>query len=153
MKNLSAKAWAVIIVIVAIVGVGGSVGAIKYTSTSGFCVLCHDYEKSSWQAGGHPEVGCITCHTKGLIMDKMVGMKKVVLTASGKVDPHHDKLSNNPKVTAKNCMGCHFDSKKADPTFLAKHQEYMQNVESCTACHGNLGHKQSIWSQKLTAKK
>lgn len=153
MKNLSAKAWAVIIVIVAIVGVGGSVGAIKYTSTSGFCVTCHEYEKSSWQAGGHPDVGCITCHTKGLIKDKMVGLKKVVLTVTGKVDPHHDDLNNHPEVTAKNCMGCHFDAKKASSDFLAKHQEYMKTVVSCTTCHGNVGHKQSIQWQKLTAKK
>ncbi|OEH86961.1 hypothetical protein BHU72_01505 [Desulfuribacillus stibiiarsenatis] len=140
------KLW-IIGIIAAVVIIGGSVGAIKYTSTNAFCVLCHTYEENSWMVGQHPEVNCITCHTKGLIMDKTVGIKKVFLTATGMVDPWHDKLP--VKFKEEKCIACHFEpATDENKDLIDRHAKYTENVEGCLTCHGNVGHVQEILNEK-----
>ncbi|WP_305044756.1 NapC/NirT family cytochrome c [Geoalkalibacter sp.] len=137
MKNLSPNALIILGVIALIVIVGVGWGAAKQTSKESFCVTCHAYEKVSWDHGKHPDIGCIACHTKGVIRDKTAGMRKVFLTLTDQVDPHRSNLPSYKDKINDNCIACHMTKEKLDlmPFFKERHDEYRKHSPTCMGCH------------------
>lgn len=135
-KSIGDK-WKIAVLVAAIILVGAAAGTATYTSTNSFCVSCHAYEKVSWDHGDHPDVGCISCHTKGLLTDKTKGMKKVFLTVTGQVNPHNSNLPSYKEALTENCTGCHLsaESTAAHPIYKERHEEYVKYAEGCVACH------------------
>ncbi|OQX04671.1 MAG: hypothetical protein BWK76_28435 [Desulfobulbaceae bacterium A2] len=125
--------------------VGGAWGLAAKTSKDNFCITCHAYEKVSWDHGQHPDVGCIACHTKGVVKDKTAGLRKVYLTLTDQVNPHRDNLPSYKEKIQQNCVGCHMSSEQLAlaPAFKARHEEYRQRTENCMQCH-EAGHAQPL---------
>lgn len=140
MKQKSSIVWIVVVVVLAVVLLG-TWGLAAKTSTDNFCVTCHAYEKVSWDHGQHPDIGCIACHTKGVIKDKTAGMRKVFLTLTDQVDPHRDNLPSYLEKTHENCVGCHMTEEIVEmlPHFKARHDEYLKVTPTCMGCH-DAGH-------------
>jgi len=140
MKQKSSIVWIVVVVVLAVVLIA-TWGLAAKTSTDNFCVTCHAYEKVSWDHGQHPDIGCIACHTKGVIKDKTAGMRKVYLTLTDQVDPHRDNLPSYLEKTHENCVACHMTKEITDmlPFFKARHDEYLKATPTCMGCH-DAGH-------------
>jgi cytochrome c nitrite reductase small subunit len=140
MKQKSSIVWIVVVVVLAVVLIA-TWGLAAKTSTDNFCVTCHAYEKVSWDHGQHPDIGCIACHTKGVIKDKTAGMRKVYLTLTDQVDPHRDNLPSYLEKTHENCVACHMTKEITDmlPFFKARHDEYLKVTPTCMGCH-DAGH-------------
>ncbi|MBE0597210.1 MAG: NapC/NirT family cytochrome c [Desulfuromonadales bacterium] len=136
MKKFSRKAW-IIVGVAALVIVFAGAGGMAFTSTNNFCVGCHAYEKISWDHGDHPDVGCISCHTKGMLTDKTKGMRKVYLTMVGKVNPHNSKLPSYKEAITENCAGCHMSEEMLAlrPIYKDRHEEYRKYAADCVGCH------------------
>ena len=150
MKRLDTKTWIIVAVVVLLIVVGATAGVANKTSTSGFCSSCHAYEKMSWDHGDHKEVSCISCHTKGSFNDKNNGIRKVMLTTTGKVDPHRDNLPSYKDEIINNCKGCHMSDeiRQERPIFTARHDEYLQHYSNCMGCH-DPGHKRSYQTKRF----
>ncbi len=140
MKQQSSILWIVVAVVLAMV-IFGTWGMAAKTSTDNFCVTCHAYEKVSWDHGQHPDIGCIACHTKGVLKDKTAGMRKVYLTLTDQVDPHRGNLPSYLEKTHENCVACHMTKEITDmlPFFKARHDEYLKATPTCMGCH-DAGH-------------
>lgn len=136
MNQKSSIVWIVVVVVLVVVLLG-TWGLAAKTSTDNFCVTCHAYEKVSWDHGQHPDIGCIACHTKGLIKDKTAGMRKVFLTLTDQVDPHRDNLPSYLEKTHENCVACHMTEEIVGmlPHFKARHDEYLKATPTCMGCH------------------
>jgi cytochrome c nitrite reductase small subunit len=136
MKKSSPKIW-IIAAVVALFTAGGALATVTFTSSDSFCVSCHAYEKVSWDHGDHPDVGCVSCHTKGMMTDKTKGVRKVILTASGKVNPHNSTLPSYKEALTQNCAGCHMSDEilAARPIYKDRHEEYRKFVADCVGCH------------------
>ncbi|ADU66901.1 NapC/NirT family cytochrome c [Desulfurispirillum indicum] len=152
MKNLSPKAWIIVGVVALFIIVGGTVSVANKTSSDSFCIRCHAYEKVSWDHGDHPDVGCIACHTKGMMTDKVKGIQKVYLTSTGQVNPHNDLLPSYKEAITENCIGCHLsrEQRSERPIFSARHDEYMKYQATCMGCH-DPGHVKSMQNQRFAA--
>jgi cytochrome c nitrite reductase small subunit len=129
--------WTLIVIVVLGVAFGGAWGLTAKTSSDNFCITCHAYEKVSWDYGMHPDVGCVSCHTKGVIADKTAGMKKVYLTLTDQVNPHRDNLPSYSEKIHDNCVSCHMEPEKIAlmPYFKERHDEYMKRSADCMTCH------------------
>lgn len=140
MKQKSSIVWIVVVVVLAGVLLG-TWGLAAKTSTDNFCVTCHAYEKVSWDHGQHPDIGCIACHTKGVIKDKTAGIRKVFLTLTDQVDPHRGNLPSYLEKTHENCVACHMTEEIVEmlPHFKARHDEYLKATPTCMGCH-DAGH-------------
>ncbi len=116
---------------------GGALATVSFTSSDSFCVSCHAYEKVSWDHGDHPYVGCVSCHTRGMMTDKTKGVRKVLLTATGQVNPHNSKLPSYMEAVTRNCTECHMSSETlaSRPVFKERHDEYRGLVADCVGCH------------------
>ncbi|KIH75681.1 cytochrome c nitrite reductase small subunit [Geoalkalibacter ferrihydriticus] len=137
MEKISSKLWLIGGTVIVVVLVVAAWGMARQTSKDNFCVTCHAYEKVSWDHGKHPEVGCIACHTKGVVRDKTAGMRKVFLTLTDQVDPHHDNLPSYKDKINDNCIACHFEEERVAlmPFFKERHDEYRKHTEVCMGCH------------------
>jgi cytochrome c nitrite reductase small subunit len=137
MKKNRTIVWALIVVVALVVVLGGTLKLTAMTSSDNFCITCHAYEKVSWDYGQHPDVGCIACHTKGVVQDKTAGLRKVYLTLTDQVDPHRDNLPSYLEKTQDNCIACHMDSERIAlmPVFKERHDEYLRHAPSCMSCH------------------
>jgi cytochrome c nitrite reductase small subunit len=137
MKKLSPRIKIITGVAAVIILFGGAVGMTAFTSTDSFCVSCHAYEKISWDHGDHPDVGCVSCHTKGIMTDKTKGLRKVFLTTTGQVNPHNSKLPSYMEAVTQNCAGCHMTEEilVARPIFKDRHEEYRKYGGDCVSCH------------------
>jgi cytochrome c nitrite reductase small subunit len=152
MKESMASKWKIAALVAVILLVGAAVGTATYTSTDSFCVSCHAYEKVSWDHGDHPDVGCVACHSKGLLTDKTKGVKKVFLTATGQVNPHNSNLPSYKEALTQNCTGCHLSSESAEmhPIYKERHEEYVKYAANCIACH-EPGHVKKLRSMREVA--
>jgi cytochrome c nitrite reductase small subunit len=137
MNEETAKKWKIAGLIAVIILVGAAAGTATITSTDTFCVGCHAYEKVSWDHGDHPDVGCVSCHTKGMMTDKVKGVKKVFLTMTGQVNPHNSKLPSYKEALTENCTRCHLsaESAAAHPIYKERHEEYVKHAAGCVSCH------------------
>lgn len=129
----------------------GGTASHQLTTTDQFCASCHAYEKTSWDHGPHAQAGCLDCHTGGFVRDKTQGLRKVFLTLTGQMDPHHDVLASYPDKTMTNCMGCHFDPvvAAANPVFVERHGAYLRASETCLGCHEG-GHDERLRAMRFT---
>ncbi|HET98557.1 MAG TPA: hypothetical protein ENN98_07725 [Desulfurivibrio alkaliphilus] len=148
MNKLSQKTWIILGVAALVIVIASSVMARK-TSSDSFCISCHAYEKVSWDHSDHPDVGCISCHTKGTITDKTKGLRKVYLTLSGQVNPHNDKLPSYKEAITDNCVGCHMTEEilESRPVFKERHEEYRKYAVGCVECH-EPGHVKKMREQR-----
>ena len=137
MKKLSHKTWIIAGVAVLVVMLAGAGGMATITSTDNFCVSCHAYEKVSWDHGDHPYKNCVSCHTKGMLRDKTMGMQKVYLTLTGQVNPHNNKLPSYKDAITQNCTKCHMseEMQALRPIYKERHEEYMKYASDCVSCH------------------
>lgn len=152
MKTSSSRKWTVAGVAIVVLVLIGAVGTARVTSTDTFCIGCHAYEKISWDHGDHPDVGCISCHTKGIISDKAHGLRKVFLTGTGQVNPHNDRLQKNMEALTANCVSCHMSQEKlaAAPYYKERHEEYMKYSTHCVGCH-EPGHVKQLQGKREVA--
>jgi cytochrome c nitrite reductase small subunit len=123
---------------IALLTLGGT-ASHQLTTSNQFCASCHAYEKTSWDHGPHAQAhaGCLDCHTGGFVSDKVQGVRKVVRTLTGQIDPHRDWLTTYPQKTLNNCMGCHFTPAvtESESVFVRRHESYLQMSETCLGCH------------------
>jgi cytochrome c nitrite reductase small subunit len=151
MKKLSQRSLIIVGAAALVIMIGGT-GLARKTSTDSFCISCHAYEKVSWDHGDHPDVGCISCHTKGTVTDKTKGVRKTFLTLSGKVNPHNDNLPSYKEALTDNCVKCHMSREilAARPIFKERHEEYRKYAAGCVECH-EPGHISKLRNQRNVA--
>lgn len=137
MKQSINNKWKIAGLAAVILLVAAVAGTATITSTDSFCVSCHAYEKVSWDHGDHPYVGCVSCHTKGVITDKAKGAMKVLLTVSGQVNPHNSKLPSYKEALTENCTRCHLSAESVamHPIYKERHDEYLKYAADCVGCH------------------
>ncbi len=108
-----------IALVVVVGGIGtlvaiGSLKAMEWTETEGFCSKCHTMapEEKAYKLSVHRDVACAECHVKpgfsGLVEAKLNGAKQTLEVLLGTFPkpipaPDHSKLPD-PKDT---CMKCH----------------------------------------------
>ncbi|MGM0677147.1 MAG: NapC/NirT family cytochrome c [Pseudomonadota bacterium] len=147
--------WIITIVVVVLaLLVGGGVGGHHVSKQNAFCITCHAYEKVSWDHGDHFFNDCLDCHTKGLVTDKVHGVRKVYLMFTGQNNPHNDPPSRlYPEKTSDNCTDCHMTSEVEanEPEFFAQHTGMMENFDTCQACHDDSGHDPELQALRFEA--
>lgn len=120
-----------------------TVGAMEYTSTTGFCNSCHIMNPyyGAWAVSSHKGVHCYDCHMEdgaiNYIKAKVNGLKEVYLVATKSVTtPGKDE-----KAWEK-CQKCH--AKLLEPssqeTDSFAHYNHVSKGISCKQCHGDLVH-------------
>ena len=136
------KKWIIIIGIVVLLIVV-NVGALKYTSTPGFCGSCHYMEESveSWEESEHyAATTCLDCHadpgTIGYLMAKMNGLKELYVHVTSDIG-REDIEAMDVDVNPDSCLQCH-EQVKDDGT----HQ--LHASMDCGECHLDMGHGESV---------
>ena len=116
-----------------------NVGALKYTSTPGFCGSCHYMEESvdSWEVSEHYAVTtCLDCHSDpgmiGYLMAKMNGLKELYVHVTSDIT-RADVEAMDVHVNPESCLQCH-EQVKDDGT----HQLHANM--NCEDCHIGIGH-------------
>jgi nitrate/TMAO reductase-like tetraheme cytochrome c subunit len=145
--SLSSKAKIVILVVLAVMVIGGSVVAYfmwDYTQNNPkFCVTCHLMQPAfdSWEQSAHKALNCHDCHHLTLIEQNMLLVNFVVKRPASVPARHGHQI-----VPSKFCVECHIDGKEnrgkapliKASAFHVKHQE--KGLE-CTQCHGTVDEK------------
>ncbi|MFP4080295.1 MAG: NapC/NirT family cytochrome c [Ectothiorhodospira sp.] len=149
------KFWIVLLALLVVaVLAGAGVGGHQASKSNTFCIGCHAYEKVAWDHGDHFNTDCIDCHTKGLVDDKVQGMRKVYLMATGQNNPHNDPSGRSyPRITSDNCQGCHMgpEVEESDPAFFEEHTAFMADGGLCLDCHADTGHDPELQALKTEA--
>ncbi|GAB4261307.1 NapC/NirT family cytochrome c [Thermincola ferriacetica] len=142
------KKLRLIIIIAAVVIAAVSIGAVEYTSQTGFCNSCHEMNETyaGWQTGIHSGEHCYGCHTD----EGIIAKAKVKVNGLREVYIHLTEEVNMDKVVAdvpdRRCAKCHdFTGDKYKNTvpgqriaaFHAQHKEYKFD---CLTCHRTVGH-------------
>lgn len=149
--------WAKILVVVAIFAVlfiGGSAVAAKFTESNKFCGTdCHEMWplRDTWAKSTHSGTDCVQCH----IPPGAVNFVKTKLSASREVWVHFTGLSKAPitvtrHVSNETCdrTGCHTPA-QADKTLKLgapapvkfQHGSAGHTKQLCVACHAALVHQ------------
>ena len=117
-------------------------GAVKYTSRSGFCIVCHEMGPiyKTWQTSSHKSVECIKCHSDpgfaGLVTTKTEALREVYLHVTGKYKDPIQMKADTSKFT-KRCLSCHKDIKGKGKPHNDRH--FQVNMQ-CYDCHKGLVH-------------
>ncbi len=145
----------------------GFYGAVSYTSSTDFCMSCHEMQvyRQEQQASSHAkdaqgkEIGCAQCHIPGSNLFNMMtakvylGTKDLWSHYSGA--PLPDRVAMQPIARRftkdANCRACHKDLTKnakndgpISPEGDLAHQAYLgkngQSRNGCAGCHTNMAH-------------
>ncbi|TLY29119.1 MAG: cytochrome C, partial [Nitrospirae bacterium] len=161
-----------IVIVVAVLGVGAAAVAIPLTSAPKFCATCHTIKPSydSWVQSSHKEVTCVACHVRptleGFIQDKVIkGTHDVWVTFFGTPKNPEDLKAT---VYSEVCLSCHRNMlriseiaerdlpgplKKAGLIMAhRKHMEAFQKRgkgEGCTTCHATVVHAKPYKGYKI----
>jgi len=140
--------WSVRILLLIVLVIFFSGGAIVITGQPGFCNSCHimNHYYESWEKSSHSKVNCLDCHLQpgltGYVKGKMNGLAQLVACVSGRVG-----TKPNAVVADASCMRpeCHsteeLDSKKLVYSGMKfTHKIHVDNVVdgikiSCNLCH------------------
>ena len=102
---------AVVLIVLAVLGVVAAAIAIPLTNAPTFCASCHTIKPSydSWFTSTHKEVTCVACHVRptfeGFVQDKVIkGTHDVWVTLLG-IPKKPDDL--HAKVYSEVCLACH----------------------------------------------
>jgi len=119
-------------------------GAVRYTSSPGFCKKCHEMEPiyKKWQLSGHSFVECIRCHSDpgitGLIKTKSQALREVY---------HHLTGNYRKPITiewdtsqfSRRCLECHEGIIGKGKPHHVRH--FFADI-SCADCHRGLVHNE-----------
>ena len=102
---------AVVLIVLAVLGVVAAAIAIPSTNAPTFCASCHTIKPSydTWSASTHKNVTCVACHVRptfeGFVQDKVLkGTHDVWVTLFG-TPKKPDEL--HAKVHSELCLACH----------------------------------------------
>jgi len=154
---------AVVLIMLAVLGVVAAAIAIPLTNAPTFCASCHTIKPSydSWFTSTHKDVTCVACHVRptfeGFVQDKVIkGTHDVWVTLLG-IPKKPDDL--HAKVYSEVCLACHRNMlrisevatrdlpgplKKAG--LIMEHRKHMEAFkkrgqgEGCTTCHASVVH-------------
>lgn len=170
-KKSSFLKWAGFALIFIIVGVMGAVGfetAVGYTNTVEFCTSCHsqqfpfeELKKSThWSNRTGVHAGCPDCHVPHSFFPKMyakiMAYKDVYHELMGTIDTkekfeeHRWEMANRvwEKMKATNsreCRSCHafdhMDLSAQDRLARKKHEKAVDRGETCIDCHKGIVHQ------------
>lgn len=115
---------------------------VKYTSTSGFCIRCHEMKPfyESWQVSDHNAVECIKCHSDpgvvGLIETKAKALKEIYLHFT---DTYQKPITIKWDTSAftRRCLSCHDEVKGQRKAHNNSH--FAADI-SCADCHKGIVH-------------
>lgn len=138
--------WFVVMLLVVVVFIGFTYGAMAYTSRPDFCASCHEIKPAveSWYSSSHSHVKCLTCHaepgTLGYVKRKIAGLREVYLHLSG--------AYSKPKAIVTNgvCLQCHGDIPQRSETklFNFPHKNHLTFLQNCTDCHASVAHGDKV---------
>ncbi|MDH5217704.1 MAG: NapC/NirT family cytochrome c [Gammaproteobacteria bacterium] len=158
-----------IICLLSLLGGAAVNSAIKATSTTDFCISCHEMQSTVYQeykktihfqnASG-VRAGCGDCHIPHdwgtTLWRKFLASKDVYHHLLGTIDTQ-DKFEQQRLAMAKRvwssmkesdsreCRNCHhFDSmdmEKQKPRARKQHEQAIDNNETCIDCHKGIAHK------------
>lgn len=133
-----------VLIIAAFLGLAAAtVGAMEYTSTTGFCNSCHIMNPSygAWASSGHKGVHCYDCHMDdgaiNYLKAKVNGLKEVYLVVTNSVTtPGTDEKAWD------RCQKCHAKllGPSSQQTDSFEHYKHISKGLDCKQCHGNLVH-------------
>lgn len=140
----NAKKLRLVIIVLGVLLVGFSVGAVEYTSQTGFCNSCHEMNTAftGWDNGIHQTQHCYGCHTdEGLInkaKTKANGLREVFIHFTEEVDM--EKVQSD--VPPERCAKCHdmTDKKKHGERIVNFHKQHQELNFNCLTCHKGVGH-------------
>lgn len=143
--------WSVRILLLIVIMIIFSVGAIEITGQPGFCNSCHImgpyYE--SWENSGHSKVNCLDCHLRpgftGYVKGKINGLAQAVTCVVG-------RYGTKPSAVVEDisCMRseCHSTEELETKNLVYSgmkftHQVHVENVVdgikiSCGLCHSHI---------------
>lgn len=136
-KNKRALLWVVALVVF----LAAMYGTVVYTEQPRFCNVCHEMTPyySAWQAGGHQDTSCITCHVApGVVArfsHKFVALKEVWDHFT--TDPRFPR--GTAEVPDDRCISCHEDRAAWDVNGFS-HEKHA-DAGTCQLCHAATGHK------------
>ncbi|MBE0447713.1 MAG: NapC/NirT family cytochrome c [Actinobacteria bacterium] len=146
-QNNQKKANIVIIAIVAL-GLFGY-GAIKFTSTPGFCYNCHEMHPAvdNWKESVHAEVTCYACHMEPgvvpLLVHKVKAYKEIIAHFTVFNKPNPPKIHAQEKEPVnESCGRCHSFNRTMGfgGGLNVPHKLHIDKKLKCTTCHGRVVH-------------
>ncbi len=173
LKKPSVRYSAGILILLGAVGAlllaGGTNVAMDATSTTEFCISCHEINDNAWaeyqqtvhyQNSSGIQVQCADCHIPhnfaGKIMRKMEAVREIYGTIIGvidtpeKYDAHRQAMAD--KVWSEmrdddsaNCRSCHINLEQSlDLQYewaRVNHQRMIKQDMTCIDCHQGIAHK------------
>jgi cytochrome c-type protein NapC len=161
--------WLALVVVglvIGVVGSGGTVGALWFTSTNAFCSSCHQNNVvPEWKKSFHYlnsagfRAGCANCHEPqdpaGMVVRKIEAVNEVwhqvlgSISTPEKFEAHRLELAQ--KVWAglradnsQECRNCHHVSQMTDPAIAVlatMHRTALANGQTCIDCHKGVAHQ------------
>ncbi len=127
-----------------------SIGAVEYTSQTGFCNSCHEMNKAfaGWDTGVHQTIHCYECHTDEGIIDKVKvkanGLREVYIHLTQ--DVNMDEVE--AEVPESRCLKCHDMSQqeKYGERVVNFHKQHEQFKFDCLTCHKSAGHTKDYFN-------
>ncbi len=148
---VATKRFPFVVIVAAVVGTIALGGGIYYTSTPGFCKVCHYIRPyvESWEVSTHKDVTCSKCHFPpgllGYIQAKMDGTTELIKTITGTHGPRP-----HAEIADASCLreGCH-ETRLLDGKVLFKdkypfdHTPHLTKLRRgkklrCTSCHSQI---------------
>lgn len=136
------KRGALVLGIVAAVGVAAYGPATLYTRRPAFCDVCHEMSPyyDAWQAGAHADTACVDCHVDpGLVADVMhkpYELREVWLHFT--TDPTFP-LAAGIELPNDRCLRCH--DEPIDPEIEGFDHDVHREGRACKTCHDTVGHE------------
>jgi hypothetical protein len=130
----------VLLALVVLVGWGYGDHRARQDAT---CRSCHVLEEvvDSWEAGSHPKVACIDCHSSagilGFVETRVRGLANALGNLGGEV-----LLRKPVTVDQGSCRSCHEKALSEVLTagsLRVRHADFADRL-SCSQCHGSVGH-------------
>jgi len=117
-----------------------AVSTTNATTQSSFCLKCHDVPEFALKKSEtpHGNLECLSCHSEGLIKDKVNGVSHLLNTITKKQDPnaygeYHAEVPNEK------CLSCHnIENNKRDSESVNFHLDVIKRDLTCTRCHDTL---------------
>ena len=148
--------WAKVLVVLgifALLFIGGSAVAAKFTESNKFCGTdCHEMwpYRDTWETSAHKNVACVQCH----IPPGAVNFAKTKISASREVWVHFTGLSKAPITVTRhisnatcNRTGCHTSAQTSKTLELGslspvtfQHGSEGHTKQLCIACHASMVH-------------